>query len=149
MPQGSLNKVSPTFVQQADATLSQANPTSGTKYAVSGELGTGAKNARITSIEVQCTWTAQPTPLEIHVTIDGNALIFTKTDPVSATPYFCHVEPGNNATTQTMNVSVTTGGVLLLPFHLEGGSIKIEAEITGGTVSNLSARVKWNKKTRS
>jgi len=119
---------------QADATLSQANPVSGTKYTV---LDT-TKNVRLLNIIVRVTWTVQPTPLEVHITIDGQVVTFTKTDPVTITSYF----------PQTLDAFTLPGGVLDTvvvhrAFLLEGRSVKVEVETTGGTVSNLSARVKY------
>jgi len=117
---------------QADATLSQANPVSGTKYTV---LDT-TKNVRIISVSVQCTWTVQPTPIEVHITIDGVSITVGFTDPVSATSYF-FVNDRSSLCVFTANRAQA--------FQLEGRSVKIEAEITGGTVSNLSATVKYAK----
>lgn len=125
--------------QQPDATLSQANPVSGTKYTV---LDTQqAQKIRIIGISVQCTWTVQPTPLEIHITIDGQTVTFTFTDPVTATDYFAKNASANAETDQELNVTEPT-----VAFLREGRSAKVEAETTGGTVSNLSARVKWDKR---
>ena len=124
------------FKQKADATLSQA-PVSGTKYTV---LDT-KRNVRIIGISVQCTWTVQPTPLEIHITIDGQTVTFTFTDPVSATDYFAKNSLATAETAQELTVTQPD-----VPFLREGQSVKVEAEITGGTVSNLSARVKWSQK---
>lgn len=122
------------MTHQPDAAISQANPVSGTKYTVLDTV----KNARIISIAVWVTWTVQPAPLEIHITIDGIALTCNFTSPVSTTPY------------SVQNVATDAGFILATPlldayraFLLEGRSIKVEAEITGGTVSNLSARVKY------
>lgn len=127
------------FKRQADATLSQANPTSGTKYTV---LDT-TKNVRIISIEVNVTWTVQPTPLEIHITIDGQTITHGQIDPVSTTNYFCYRHPAHAASSQQMT---STLAVYQAPAWLyEARSIKIEAETTGGTTSNLSARVKYAK----
>ena len=123
------------FKQQADATLSQA-PVSGTKYEV---LAT-TKNVRIIGISVQCTWTVQPTPLEIHITIDGQTVTFTVTDPVTATDYFCQNSFAAAETAQELTTTQPDQA-----FLREGRSVKVEAEITGGTVSNLSARVKYAK----
>ena len=125
------------YQQQADATLSQA-PVSGTKYEV---LAT-TKNARIEGISVQCTWTVQPTPLEIHVTIDGQAFTFTVANPVTATDYFARLSTEAAITAQVLD---TTDYARERAFLLEGRSVKVEAEITGGTVSNLLARVKYAK----
>jgi len=124
------------FKHQADATLDQASPVSGTKYEV---LAT-TKNVRIIGISAVCTWTVQPDPLEVHVTIDGQLLSFHFTDPVSTTPYFAYLDANRTAINQAMDSSVGKEA-----FLLEGRSVKVEAEITGGTVSNLSARVKYAK----
>ena len=124
------------FQHQADATLSQNNPVSGTKYTV---LDT-TKNVRITGVSAKCTWTTQPTPLEIHLTIDGQAINFSLNNPVSATPY----EPYFSKDTSD---GYLTGSDFIYSraFLVEGRSVKVEAEITGGTVSNLTARVKYAK----
>jgi len=120
---------------QADATLSQANPTSGTKYTV---LDT-TKNVRLLSIEVACTWTVQPTPLEAHISIDGQSYTAPFTDPVSAV-YYEYALGGGAA-----DVLTATAIQYNRAFLLEGRSVKVEVEITGGTVSNLTARVKYAK----
>jgi len=126
-------------VDQDDATLTQA-PVSGTKYTV---LDT-TPNVRIISISVQCTWTVQPTPLEIHITIDGKTITHTFTNPVTATDYIAFIDPTKAATAQGLSATAALD-LGLPPFLREGRSIKVEAEITGGTVSNLSARVKYAK----
>lgn len=122
--------------QQPDATLNESNPISGTKYEV---LAT-TKNVRIIGISVQCTWTVQPTPLEVHLTIDGQTVTFTFTDPATATDYFAKNASGKPETSQELNVTEPEQA-----FLREGRNVKVEAEITGGTVSNLSCRVKWAK----
>ena len=127
------------FKLQTDASLSQATPTSGTKYTVLDTV----KNVRIIGIVASVTWTGQPTPLEIHVTIDGQAYTFTVTDPVSATKYYARLLSGNAITAQPL---VTTDVEVTRAFLLEGRSVKVEAETTGGTVSNLSATVKYANK---
>ena len=129
----------PMWQQQDDATLNQANPVSGTKYTVLDTV----YNARIKSISVTCTWTVQPTPLEIHMTIDGVSITFTVTDPVSTTPYSAAWLDDQPETAQDLVTVVYEPSRLGL---VEGQSVKIEAEITGGTVSNLSARVKYAKR---
>jgi len=125
-------------VHQADATLSQANPTSGTKYTV---LDT-TKNVRIRGISVKVTWTVQPTPLEIHITIDGQTRTHTFTNPVTATNYICDEYDYSDPTALPMDI---TARLTQRDMLIEGRSVKVEAEITGGTVSNLSARVKYAK----
>jgi len=121
---------------QADVVFSQANPLSGTKYTV---LNT-TKNVRILGIQLVCTWTVQPNPLECHITIDGQLLRAVRADPVSATKYYVEerMSSSNPCTTSTD----LTGNK---PFIYEGRNVKIEVEVTGGTVSNLSALVKYAK----
>lgn len=126
------------FQQQADATLSQANPVSGTKYTV---LDT-TTNVRIISIAVRCTWTVQPSPLEIHITIDGQTITHAGTNPVSDDWLFIDFTNAElNEATQLLDSS--NAELKRRAFAYEGRSVKVEAEITGGTVSNLSARVKY------
>lgn len=126
------------FQHQADATLSQANPVSGTKYTV---LDT-TKNVRIIGMMVRCTWTVQPTPLEIHVTVDSQSITFQKIDPVSTISYF----PAFNAFADSLNQILTDAAVGdTRSFLLEGRNVKVEVEISGGTVSNLTARVQHAK----
>lgn len=125
------------FQHQADATLSQANPVSGTKYTV---LDT-TKNVRIIAAFVQCTWTVQPTPLEIHVTIDGQSITHLVGNPASATDY----ETAMNLNSEAAQPLSAVGTRLNWGFDYEGRSVKVEVEITGGTVSNLAARVKYAK----
>lgn len=124
------------YIHQADAFLANA-PVSGTKYTVLDTV----RNARIISIAVWVTWSVQPAPLEIHLTIDGIALTCNFTSPVSNTVY------------TVQNVSSDAGFILANPvldayrsFLLEARSIKVEAEITGGTVSAMSVRVKYAKR---
>jgi hypothetical protein len=119
------------------ASLSQANPVSGTKYLV---LDT-TKNCRINDIAVWDTWTVQPNPLEVHITIDGESLTFTQANPVTATAYYPIISALVALNAQPM------GGTHLdhRPFFLEGRSIKVEAEITGGTSNPLDCRVIYSK----
>lgn len=126
-------------VQQSDATLTQANPVSGTQYEV---LAT-TKNVRIIGMNVVVTWTVQPTPLELHVIIDGKTITFTFTNPVSAQIYTA----GNDASkAESAQILTTTANVFLMPAFLrEGRSVRVVAETTGGTVQNLEARVKFTK----
>ena len=129
----------PVPVLQIDATLSHGAPVSAGKYVA---LDT-TKNVRIYGIMVSVTWTVQPTPLELHATIDGIAVKWSKIDPVSATPYFAHINPALPMTAQ--NLSDAAAETTRQAFLIEGRSIKIEAATTGGTVSNLSAKVIYAK----
>lgn len=119
---------------KADATLTQINPVSGTKYTV---LATTA-NARIISACASVTWTVQPNPLQIHCTVDGqNQPEASQANPVSTTYYEIHNYPA------TANWAMSNSFTVHRAFLIEGRSIKIEAETTGGTVSALNARVKY------
>lgn len=121
------------FEQQADATLVQANPVSGTEYPVLA----ATENVRLIHVAIKCTWTVQPTPLQLHITIDGQTLIAYFDNPVSNQWYTIEYrradDPGFHLNTTTIPRA----------FLLEGRSIAVTAEITGGTVSQLSARVKY------
>jgi len=122
-----------TFQHMPDATLSQSYPLDGTKYTV---LNT-TKNVKIWSIAVECTWTVQPTSLEIHITVDGISLTASQSNPVSNTwyyVYFPYYSPNPDFATSAGAVSRDI---------LEGRSVKVEAEITGGAVSDIVARVKY------
>jgi hypothetical protein len=120
---------------QGDATLSVDNPISGTKYTV---LAT-TRNVRIITICVKVIWTVQPTPLEAHITANGVNITLSFTNPVTATWYFDILFNPNNDDGALSAANPTS----TRPFLLESQSVKIEVETTGGTVSNLSARVKW------
>jgi len=133
MKKSSHSIVPPTH--QQDATLSQANPVSGTQYEV---LATTA-NVRIIDILVSVTWTVQPTPLEVHITIDGRTLTLLVANPTTGTPYspsFLNIANEQGGLSATL-------GLTTRPFFLEGRSVRITAETTGGTVSNLTCRVKY------
>jgi len=130
--------------QQTDATKTQANPDSGQTYTV---LDTN-KRVRIISIEVKVTWTVQPTPLEIHVTIDGQTVTYTFTDPVTATSYIAFNIPNAAETAQGLKARAEANDLTAPPFLREGYSVKVEIETTGGTTSELYGRVKWAKKER-
>lgn len=118
-------KTNPLPERQADATLSQANPVSATRYTV---LDTTA-NVRIYSIVGKITWaTTQPTPLTIYVTIDGHTFIFSQVDPVSATDYGIMVIESAVVGAQGMVAAGTHAPYR--SFILEGRSVKVEIEIT-------------------
>ena len=132
--------------QQPDATINITNPVSGTKYEWESPPGTPLgtqKNVRIVGVAVRCTWTAQPSPIEVHLTIDGVPFRYYFNDPASDTWYFTRYHQlANSQTDQVLDT------LALLYYALglfEGRTIKVQAEITGGTVSNLFARVKWAK----
>jgi hypothetical protein len=122
---------------QADAVLSQANPVSGTKYAV---LPT-TRNVRIIGSMIYVTWTVQPNPLELHMLVDGIQCTWAQANPVSPTFYYPYNHPGYAANSQYLDTTRPDNRVFLL----EGRSIFVEAEITGGTVNPLVCRVKYEK----
>jgi len=123
---------------QDDAVVSQANPVSGTKYTL---LDT-TKNVRIIAVAVKCTWTVQPTPIEIHFTIDGISLTAALTDPATDAWAYAYINP---ALAGGITLSATSGYGVYRAYLVEGRSIKIEMEITGGTVSNLTGRCVYAK----
>lgn len=132
--------------RQADLLVTMAPPISGTKYewstdgTVPNAVGT-KKNIKLLSLTAKVTWTVQPSPLEIHVTIDGIAYIFAKIDPVSATIYYAREYANAAANAQALVTSEylhERGNAGLLV----GRSILVEVETTGGTVQNLDARIK-------
>lgn len=133
---------------QADAYVDQSSPVSGTKYEWStdgtqtNKLG-ALTNIRLLSIYVECTWTVQPSPLEIHVTIDGQVITHTVANPVSTTTY-CAVILSTTAETAQKLDSNTDKAAYQQPIY-EGRKVKVECEVTGGTVSNLKMRVKYAK----
>ena len=127
-----------TFEHQPDAVLDQENPVSEQKYTV---LDT-TKNVRIIGTTAKCTWTVQPTPLKLYITIDGRTETFNQVDPVSLTAYKAMLNPRSESNAFT---TVSTDQVAKA-FLIEGRSVKVEVSVTNGTVSNLSARVKWAKK---
>lgn len=127
------------FQQQADATLTQANPVSGTKYTVLA----ATSNVRLIGIETHVTWTVQPTPLLCVVTIDGIAYEFSVANPVSTTKYYVSI--GMSAAEVNMALEATDRVSTGRPFLLEGRSVKVEIKTTGGTTSEIYGRVKYAK----
>lgn len=130
-----------TYTLMADAVLSQASPVSGTKYTVLAIT----KNCRILSLVVQVTWSVQPNPLEAHLTIDGIPLIITQANPASATPYAMAQSVAADFLAAVAGVFVTVYSAVNVPIQYEGRSVKVEVEITGGTVSLLECRVKYSR----
>lgn len=126
------------FQHQAPATLNQNNPVSGTQY----EILAATKNCRLIGFFAKVTWTVQPDPLEIHIVIDGETITLSKSNPVSATWYWLEfLDSGAGAG----GLGSTTEALRSHAFILEGKSIQVLAETTGGTVSNLSGRVVYAK----
>lgn len=115
-------------------------PVSGTEYPVLA----ATQNVVIYSASVKCTWTVQPTPLELHFTIDGNAITHSVANPDSNTWYDLMFTASVAETLQglskdTWNITDRS------PYAYMNRSIAITAEITGGTVQDLAWRVKWGR----
>jgi len=137
---------------QDDSVTIIANPVSGTKYEwLAGATGAGAslgtqKNVRIISIVAKITWaTTQPTPLEAHVTIDGQSLIFAKVNPTTNTHYYAASNQYQTPIAQPLDDTQVAGQSRA--FLLEGRSVKVETEITWATTqpTDLTLKVKWAK----
>lgn len=127
------------YERQADATLNQDNPTDGNPYTV---LATTA-NVKILSIGVKQIHSVTPTNLQIHVTIDGQTITFEKTSPTSNWWYECIrcVDKANTA----QELGDSDNVEYYMAYLMEGRSVKVEAEVNGGTVSNLACYVKYAK----
>jgi hypothetical protein len=120
--------------------LNQANPVSGTPYPVLA----ATEDVMIISIVASVTWTVQPSPIETHVLLDGETITHTQPNPVSGIRYYAVIAPESDETTQGLDLF---DDMNFNAYHREyvhlGQSAAITAETTGGTVSNLSCRVKW------
>ena len=136
---------------QADSVTIVAAPVSGTKYEWrAGETGAGAElgdqsNVRIISVAIKVTWaTTQPTPIQLYLMLDGQTLLFTKTDPVTATDYLAEFRPQFLETSQALAIWAVAREYTDL---LEGRSVKVECEITWAITqpTDLTMRVKWAK----
>jgi hypothetical protein len=125
-------------VHQPDAVIAQANPGTGVQYPVLAAL---TPNPRIISLAISCTWTIQPTPLEAHFIIDGNAITHTIANPASAVWHEASLFIQNAPAAQNLNTPINVSQYRA--FLYEGRAIGVTAEITGGTVQNLDCRIKW------
>jgi len=118
---------------QADATLNQVNPTSGLKYTVLD----ATPLCRLITVQASITWTVQGN-LEFHVTVDGVPVTTLVATPASTEKQYLQLA-GSGADWMIENSDKNQ----YRPYLIEGRTIKVEVETTGGTVSNLSARVKY------
>lgn len=134
---GRLDVIGVCPTHQPQAIITQANPTSGTKYTV---LDT-TEYIRIISAYASPTWTVQPTPLEMWITIDGVTERFFKANPASGGTFCPELFPGG---TPHALVGSSTNSQRR-SFLLEGREVKVEVEITGGTVSSLDSNIQWAK----
>lgn len=124
----------PFFKLQTDAAISQAAPGDGTQYTVLDTV----ENVRIISVWIECTWTVQPDPLELHGTLDGLTLKAAVTNPVSTQNYYLGVNPD-----LALNAQALTTTKPIQSFIYDCRSVQLLAEVSGGTVQNLSCRVRY------
>lgn len=132
----------PTFkppAYQDDLVLNQVNPTSGLEYV----LLPPTLNVRIVSISCNVVWTVQPSPIECRMNVDGAIQNFQQANPVSARVYIPQILSFLAPGAMSMADSTVFDPSTNRPFLLEGRSIRIAFETTGGTVQNLEARIKY------
>lgn len=101
---------------------------------------------RIKSINVNVVHAAAPTPLEVHITIDGIAYAFTFNNPVSTTEYFCVLSPERAPANQLLFELADYNNVCLHKDELlQGKSVQVLAEITGAGATALNCRVRYER----
>lgn len=135
--EGRLDVVGVCPTHQAEVSLNQANPTSGTKYEVLDDT-----LVRLIAVAAKTTWTVQPTPLELHITVDGQTLRWFTANPASNVWFWVLWNYGDGSNDQAF---VTPDYQKAIAFLLEGRDVKVEVEITGGTTSSVQCRLKWAK----
>ena len=126
--------------RQADAVISQANPVSTTLY----EVLALTRNVRVYSMAMRVTWAVtQPTPMDIVATIDGNSLIYTVANPVSASLYAAQVLEAYPENTQG-SVAENTN-TPYRSFLLEGHRVRVQVRVTWAVTqpTPLWCRVKY------
>jgi len=127
--------------RQPTTVLDQNNPADGIWYTVLEE-----KNARIYSLSAKCTWSVQPLSMEVRVTVDGATHIFSKANPTSDTWAYPLLAAQDADDSHPLVEAAYYSFVAYRAFWLEGRNVKVEARVTGGTVSNLFMRIhpaKW------
>ena len=126
------------WVTKPDAAISQANPVSGTIYPV---LAATTSPTRILGVVCSVTWTVQPTPLELYIIIDGITFTYAVVNPISTQGY----EPRKQGqyAPDGNELVVSPNQISYYPYLMEGKTVSISAETTGGTVSNISCRVRY------
>jgi len=132
----------PMYRQEDDEAISQANPVSATLYTVLDTV----KNCRLISISCNITWAVtQPDPLEVVVTIDGQTLTFSFTNPVSATDYVATIAANLAPDAQPLVEATALTPDRYRPFILEGHSVKVQVRVTWATTqpTPLVCRVKY------
>lgn len=131
-------KINPSHIlaHQADAVLAQANPVSTTLYTVL----TTTPNVRIIGIAVNVDWAVtQPTPLEVIITVDGQAVSGFINNPVSGTWYFFVINPNDAA--QVLEAANPGSRAFLL----EGRSVLVQVRVTWAVTqpNPMRCRVKY------
>jgi hypothetical protein len=124
--------------RQPDAYLSLPNPVSGALNPVLAPT----EDVRIISITANLNWTVQPSPLEVHVTIDGQDITHLINNPVTSVWYFARITESNDEANQELHATAIG---YYRAFLYEGQNITITAETTGGTVQRIYCRVKWDR----
>jgi len=131
--------------QRADAVLSQANPVSTTLY----EVLPTTRNVRIQSIMAAITWAVtQPTPLDVVVTVDGQTIVYTIANPVTATGYVAVILPSASEANQPLRELNLDNEYRARSLGLfEGRSVRVQIRITWAVTqpTPLECRVKYAK----
>jgi len=118
--------------RQPDKYLYQTDPVSDQLYPVLD----ATDNVRVIAAYAVATWSVQPTQLGVRLTVDGVLETYIKGNPENNVDYL--IEPAM----RTLKTYAEVGG---RSFALEGRRVKVEARVTGGTVSLLQATVVWAK----
>lgn len=137
-PMASLMLAPPFPQHQADEVVTQASPVSGTIYTILDTV----HNCRLIAASAKVVWTVQPN-LQIHVIIDGNTLTGTHATPITNTGYEFIIRPDETELGGTLYISSGPYGPYRAGILLEGKSVKVQMETTGGTTSSLVGRVKY------
>lgn len=122
---------------QEDAVLAQANPISGTQYALMNET-----MVRLYWVLFFVEWTVQPSPLELFHDLDGVTQFITEQgNPVSLTAYYDSLFHGVGTGVANLLVEAIRQGNM----DLCAKEVLLQIETTGGTVQTLSGRAMWSR----
>ena len=125
------------FKQQPDGWLIKAEPDDNTLYPVLE----AKKNVRIIGAVVKCIWSVEPIAVELVMIVDGKTYVFIKNSPATDTWYGAIEIDVSDALDTQMDITVMTKQAFLV----EGRLVMVDMRVLGGTVSNLSGRVKWGQ----
>ena len=126
------------FSYQPKKFLTEDNPEDAVLYTVLEKT----RNVRIKSIFVKCIWSAQPLWLQVVVFLKKTTITYNVDSPDSNIPYFA-CNTGDEAIEELLE---TTDESKSRAFLIEDQSVKVAVRCSGGTVSNISAIVKWSQK---